>query len=224
MEGNACLALPISIVNRAITSEERDQYVISLLQNSLPSSDKDSFTGDLKKTFMFNKVKTKHRRRKSTKKTFLTNRKRIALGLNELKNGINLEYKDALALNEMWLEYMRQMLDVHDFTDLPETPVKSKFEIMGQHMIKADFHGAKITVVRSKCPSLVNISGIILQDTKCTFRVLGEDNILRTIPKDTSVFKIQLGSVNLQLFGKKLCYRPAERSVKKVKTTYISDL
>lgn len=45
---------------------------------------------------------------------------------------------------------------------------------------KADFHGAKVKVVRSKCPSLVGIKGIVILDTKNTFKVIGKDDILRS--------------------------------------------
>lgn len=48
-------------------------------------------------------------------------------------------------------------------------------------LVKADFHGAKLIVTRSKCPSLVGVSGIVAMDTKQTFKVLGEDNKIRSI-------------------------------------------
>ncbi|XP_046417900.1 ribonuclease P protein subunit p29 isoform X1 [Neodiprion fabricii] len=221
---NVCLQLPVSVVNRATTSTDRSEYLLNLLENILPPSDTKSVNEELKKTFTFNKYRTKHVRRKPKKATFLTARKRSELGLNKLDNRINLKYVDALALNQLWLEYMRQMLGVNNFTDLPQGPVEPYWDNIGQQLLKADFHGAKILVIRSKCPSLVGIHGIVLQDTKCTFRVIGEDSIIRTIPKDTAVFKICLGNVNLQLFGRELCVRPAERSVKKFKSARVPDL
>lgn len=224
MTDNACLQLPVSIVGRATTSGDREEYLINFLENILPSSDTKSISDELRKTFLFNKHKTKHRSCKPKKAKFLTARKRTTLGLNKLKTKSNLKYGDALALNELWLEYMRQMLGVNDFSALPQRPIEPRWDGIGQQLLKADFHGAKISVVRSKCPSLVGIHGIVLQDTKCTFRVLGEDDIIRTIPKDTVVFKIYMGNVSLQLFGRELCVRPAERSVKKFKTPHMADL
>ncbi len=58
--------------------------------------------------------------------------------------------------------------------------------------MKADFHGAKIkgtpflllflikfVVERSKCPNLVGISGILIQETENTMKVVTEDNLLK---------------------------------------------
>lgn len=59
-------------------------------------------------------------------------------------------------------------------------PIDSNWENINQQLIKADFHGAKISVVKSKCPSLVGINGIVVQDTKNTFKVCSTDNVIRS--------------------------------------------
>lgn len=80
-------------------------------------------------------------------------------------------------------------------------------------------------------------------DTKQTFKVLGEDNKIRSIifqiqikqlkiiilihtaiPKNDSVFLIKLYNLEMTVFGKHLNIRPAERSVKKVKNIMDPDL
>lgn len=83
-------------------------------------------------------------------------------------------------------------------------------------------------------------------DTKQTFKVLGEDHKIRSIkfqmkplktknliilflihtaiPKNDSVFLIKLYNLELTVFGKHLNIRPAERSVKKVKSIMDPDL
>lgn len=45
---------------------------------------------------------------------------------------------------------------------------------------KADFHGAAIKVVRSKCSSLVGVKGIILMDTKGTFQIICKDDTVKS--------------------------------------------
>jgi Ribonuclease P/MRP, subunit p29 len=45
---------------------------------------------------------------------------------------------------------------------------------------KADFHGALLKVVRSKCSSLVGVQGIILMDTKGTFQIICKDNRVKS--------------------------------------------
>ncbi|XP_024947312.1 ribonuclease P protein subunit p29 isoform X2 [Cephus cinctus] len=196
---NVCTPLPFKITNKACTSENREKYLLKFLEQTLPQSDIKAISDELKRTFLFDKHRTKRIRHKPKKRKFLTTRKRILLGINKITRNSALKYVDMVPLNKMWLDYMKHMLD-------------------------ADFHGAIITISRSKCPSLVGITGIIIQDTKGTFRVLGKDNIIRTIPKEVVVFDIYMESTTLQLFGRELCTRPAERSVKKFKTTRIADL
>ena len=75
---------------------------------------------------------------------------------------------------------MHHMLGLDDFNQLPVNSTSLSWESISQRLMKADYHGAKVTVVRSKCPSLVGIEGIIVQDTKCTFRILSEDNLIRS--------------------------------------------
>lgn len=75
---------------------------------------------------------------------------------------------------------MREMLGVESFTDIPENSVNPNWENINQRLIKADFHGAKISVRRSRCPTLVGLAGIVIQDTKNSFRICGTDNIVRS--------------------------------------------
>ena len=70
------------------------------------------------------------------------------------------------------------MLCVESFADISENP--RNWENVNLQLIKADFHGAKISIDRSKCPSLVGVTGIVIQDTKNTFRICGMDNIIRS--------------------------------------------
>jgi len=49
-----------------------------------------------------------------------------------------------------------------------------------QLFLKADYHGAHLKVVRSTCSSLVGHSGIVIFDTKNTFKIIGRDNIVRS--------------------------------------------
>jgi hypothetical protein len=46
-------------------------------------------------------------------------------------------------------------------------------------LLKADLHGAVVTVVRSKCPSLIGASGLLVMETQETFRVVTEQNKLK---------------------------------------------
>lgn len=91
-----------------------------------------------------------------------------------------MKYVDLLPLNQLWLNYMQQLLGNAFFTNTPTDPTDSNWEIVNQQLIKADYHGAEILIIGSKCPSLVGLTGIVIQDTKNTFRICGKDNIIRS--------------------------------------------
>lgn len=80
----------------------------------------------------------------------------------------------------------------------------------GTKLTSADFHGAKVMVVRSKCVSMVGLRGIVLRDTKFTFQIITQQNELKStqgsddfllrrwadyrlvIPKNHTIFRIQI--------------------------------
>ena len=44
---------------------------------------------------------------------------------------------------------------------------------------KADLHGSVMTVNKSKCPSVIGISGIMIKETKFLFNIITKDNQLK---------------------------------------------
>lgn len=91
-----------------------------------------------------------------------------------------IKYSNLLPLNQLWLSYIRKVLGVESFTSIPENSNNPNWENVNQQLIKADFHGAKISIEKSKCPTLVGLTGIVIQDTKNTFRICGLDNVIRS--------------------------------------------
>ncbi|EFN80586.1 Ribonuclease P protein subunit p29 [Harpegnathos saltator] len=120
---------------------------------------------------------------------------------------------------------MKEMLGNKSFTSIPKNSTDPNWENINQQLIKADFHGAKITINKSRCPTLVGLEGIVIQDTKNSFKICGTDNTVRTIPKDVVTIHIHLdNSVILKSFGRQLAVKPTERTVKKFKNTRIVQL
>ena len=69
------------------------------------------------------------------------------------------------------------MMNLIRFTADPDNPSWTHFS----HLLsKADFHGAEVRVVRSKCSSLVGQTGIVIFDTRNTFKIISKDNIVRS--------------------------------------------
>lgn len=50
----------------------------------------------------------------------------------------------------------------------------------GQVLVSADFHGAEVEVVRSRCVSRVGLRGIVVRDTKFTFEIITKANELKS--------------------------------------------
>jgi ribonuclease P protein subunit POP4 len=66
------------------------------------------------------------------------------------------------------------------FSRFTGEPGSKYWSLFSQLLLKADYHGAHLKVVRSACSSLVGQSGIVVFDTKNTFKIIGRDNIVRS--------------------------------------------
>ncbi|XP_066602763.1 ribonuclease P protein subunit p29 isoform X1 [Prorops nasuta] len=195
------------------------QYIINFLEDLLPASDTNQVAEKLKKSFIFSKLRLKHEKTRRKKKAkYLSARRRQHLGLNKIGWKNSLKYSDLLPLNKLWIEYMEQMFGNKVFLDFPKEPTHPSWDNLNQQLMKADFHGALITIVKSRCPSLTGKSGIVVQDTKNTFRICNANDTVITIPKNIVIIKLYLPyNVTLQILGRQLAIRPAERTVKKCK-------
>ncbi|KAK9304643.1 hypothetical protein QLX08_004067 [Tetragonisca angustula] len=220
-----CSILPKSITKQISTCENSEQYITNFLQNALPSTDTGSIANELRKSLILGKHKSKWNKKKQCKGKLLTNRKRMQLGLRKISCQVNgMKYKDLLPLNQLWLNYMQQVLGPKFLDNIPKDPTDPNWENVNQQLIKADFHGAEISIVGAKCPSLIGLSGIVVQDTKNIFRICGKDNIIRTIPKDVVIMNMHLKDIKLEFFGKDLSIKPTERTIKKFKCGRIYEL
>lgn len=98
-------------------------------------------------------------------------------------------------------------------------------DALDQRILKADYHGCFLTVEASTCPSYIGQSGLLIQETTETMRIITTSNHLITIPKHHTIFifkyhmdpTIQTQYIQIRLFGNQLAYRSSERSVRKFK-------
>ncbi|XP_037390224.1 ribonuclease P protein subunit p29 isoform X2 [Pygocentrus nattereri] len=97
-------------------------------------------------------------------------------------------------------------------------------QMIQQKLLKADFHGAVLTVVRSKCPSYVGTTGILVQELKHVFKIITKEDRLKTIPKRNSVFSVEMGDFITHIYGSRFELRSSERSAKKFKVKGNIDL
>lgn len=70
-------------------------------------------------------------------------------------------------LHQMWIGYIQDILGGGSLLVTPTMAAK---------LCSADFHGAKIEVVRARCVSRVGLKGIVVKDTKFTFEIVTQRN------------------------------------------------
>ncbi|KAL5338643.1 hypothetical protein BJX70DRAFT_388515 [Aspergillus crustosus] len=114
------------------------------------------------------------------------------------------KYEVFKGLNKMWGEYMREVLDLgpggrgwraQQQQQQQQNPGGGSLVTAlshGSKLVSADFHGAEIEVVRSRCAGRVGLKGIVVRDTKFTFVVVTEGDEMKTIPKEQTVFRFCL--------------------------------
>ncbi|XP_030835484.1 ribonuclease P protein subunit p29 [Strongylocentrotus purpuratus] len=113
-------------------------------------------------------------------------------------------------LHQLWLDYMREAVLAHN----PEMKNKNMLE---SRLLKCELHGCILTVTRSKCPAYVGISGILLQETRNTFKVITKENKMKTIPKSQCWFMFTIDQYAITIYGQHFCQRSSMRAAKKFK-------
>jgi ribonuclease P protein subunit POP4 len=90
-------------------------------------------------------------------------------------------------MHQMWLSYIRGILNL---TDGKRTHVEP--QDAGPFLASADYHGALLEVVRSRCSSRVGIKGIVVKDTRFTFEIVTQKDEVKIMPKEHTVFRFEL--------------------------------
>ncbi|KAF2368165.1 Ribonuclease P protein component 1 [Trinorchestia longiramus] len=166
-----------------------------------------------KKPFVHPQAKKSKYQKEKTHKKCLSGQAKRRLGLH-MVNPTNKVYADFIPFYELWLEYAMNLLGIEHFTmdnwsgsyeDSRTATVQNKFK-------KIEFFGSKLSVTRSKCPSLVGATGIVIKETKSTFTIICEDNNVKVLPKVHSEFKFVIGDIDFTILGSHLYQRPVERA------------
>eukprot|EP00056_Hartaetosiga_gracilis_P019620 m.15169 g.15169 ORF g.15169 m.15169 type:complete len:280 (+) comp7818_c0_seq1:87-926(+) len=125
-------------------------------------------------------------------------------------------YELYVPLHKLWTQYISEAVGL--------SSPNVKTATLQQAILKADLHGCKLCVTRSRKPSLVGRGGIVLQETENTFRVITEQNSILMIPKKDSVFSFELRNFVFTIFGNQYRIKPAERISRKFKAKATLDL
>ena len=107
---------------------------------------------------------------------------------------------------ELWRNYANELMK------------DAGVDIRKKKLLKADFHGSIFLVSQCIQPSMVGVTGIVLQETESAFLLITKANRLKAIPKDGTVFSVALSSSDVMtLYGSHFTGRSSERTSKKFK-------
>ncbi|GFY71997.1 ribonuclease P protein subunit p29 [Trichonephila inaurata madagascariensis] len=226
MNGLACFTAEDSIINPEL-------YFLS--KNLPPSIEKlseriglrkvpdDYIKGFLKKTvpnplnefkeyiFGIKKFKKRRNRMKRKKcKTLFNASEQRRLGILKI-DPQSTKFQTFIPIHELWKQYMQKMLQLKE-------PLPHDLSGIYQKLSKADYHGCFLVVVSSACHNYVGSKGIVIQETKNVFRLITEENKIKTIPKKRSVFCFELNGNIFKIYGDNFCFVPYERIRVKFKT------
>ncbi|RDW69410.1 hypothetical protein BP6252_08430 [Coleophoma cylindrospora] len=173
--------------------------------------------------------------KKKQKPKPLSSREKRGMCLYEIPKE-HQKYEIYAGLHNLWVGYMHEILNLDAQT-----------YVVGNDMAKlcsADFHGAEVEVVRSRCVSRVGVKGIVVKDTRFTFEIITPGNALKTVPKEHTIFRFTIPrpppenilehegnneappakDLIFELHGDQFEYRSSDRANRKFKPHFLKDL
>lgn len=119
--------------------------------------------------------KSAHKARKQKPRPLSAKEKRI-LGVYDIPASAQ-KYDLYVPLHKLWVGYMWEILGLKE-----GEPSGGYVTAQGQgaKLASADFHGAEVQVVRSRCVGRVGCQGIVVKDTKFTFEVITKKDELKS--------------------------------------------
>lgn len=163
----------------------------------------------------YNKTKKERPKGSSRRAKGLNARQKREMKLFDIKPE-QQRYELFLPLHQLWRSYIIDLCG-------GLTPASSPQSVQLK-LLRADFHGAIISVVRSKCPSYVGTTGILVQELRHVFKIITKEDKLKVIPKRNSVFEVEINGFVSHIYGNKFEQRASERSSKKYKVKGTMDL
>lgn len=119
-------------------------------------------------------------RRRSNKPRPLSAKQKRALCVYEIPKS-QQKYSLYVPLHRMWVSYMQDILGLGKSRGDGTLIMGITPSTAGQQLVSADFHGAEVEVVRSRCVSRVGVRGIVVKDTKFTFEIITKGNEIKSM-------------------------------------------
>lgn len=170
-------------------------------------------------------MKKEKAQRKSKKAKPLSAKQKRALSLYEIPKE-RQKYAIYEPLHKMWCGYLREILGL---AEGKRTHVEA--QDAGPFLASADYHGALVEVVRSRCSSRVGLTGIVVKDTKFTFEIVTKGDVVKTCPKEHTIFRLKVPfeeegkrPLEFEILGSMFEQRAPDRANKKFRMHLSSDL
>ncbi len=138
------------------------------------SPDRSSQDARAKRRTQRLRKKEKSQRRQKVK-PFSAKEKRDS-GIYEIPDTAK-KYEIYVPLHRMWVGYMWEILGMKKDEKAFVTG-----NSVGSKLASADYHGAQVLVVRTKCMGMVGLAGIVVRDTKFTFQIITKKDELKSKP------------------------------------------
>jgi ribonuclease P protein subunit POP4 len=173
----------------------------------------------------YERMKKQRAQQKSKKSKPLSAKQKRSLSVYEIPKE-QRKYEIYEPLHKMWCTYMRDILGL---TEGKRTNVEA--QDAGPFLVSADYHGAMVEVMRSRCTSRVGLTGIVVKDTKFTFEIVTKEDVVKTCPKEHTVFRLKLPleeegkrPLEFEILGSMFEQRAPDRANKKYRLHLDADL
>uniref|UniRef100_A0A8C6XMQ3 Ribonuclease P protein subunit p29 n=1 Tax=Naja naja TaxID=35670 RepID=A0A8C6XMQ3_NAJNA len=197
-------------------SNKAEAFVKAFLKRSMPGKSEEDIEKHLnRKAIVLEHPQPRRTRQRVKRGKGLSAKERREMRLFEIAPE-QQRYEMFIPLHELWKQYIRELCN--------GLKPDAQTQMIQTKLLKADFHGALVTVTKSKCPSYVGITGIILQETKYVFKIITKEDRLKVIPKRNNIFSIEMDGFVSYIYGSRIQFRASERSAKKFKGQGTMDL
>ena len=194
-------------INLEETKTEKNIQANNLIKPLFPNDEvfKKEYTPD--KMYLLDKYINKSNKQNKKKQLKLNYTHNMIKNLKKEK----MDYDSLLSMNQLWQDYITELLNNSN----NEENILSK-------MLKADLHGAILTVVNSTNKNNIGITGIVLFESRRTFNLLNKKNEIKTILKNGCVFETEIknNGMKILIYGDNFIYKSAERTKIKFKPKF----
>lgn len=138
-------------------------------------------------------------------------------------------------MNHLWQQYITILLQVrpNDLKDgITTSDAANQASLCGK-LVKADFSGSEVEIIKAKNQTLVGTKGIVVRESTRTFTIIQPDNAVKTLLKEGTVFQFKLPAhlisskkvpLAVNIWGDNILYKGSVRTKIKFKEKYALQL